>query len=203
MPGTTATQKLTYPTSGDNLKDQAQYLETLAKQVDARAAANAAILAKQLNRPCAIIDCTVANPISNQDSTSLVLFDSVVLDTAGLVDLSSDRRVITLSTTGYWLLGCYVNFTGSPGGSGCATNGALAMSLNSDNTTPGRWSNYVKDLSLGHCTVHASGLAQVSNPALPGRCYINASLACSSCTGCPTTFTVSTARMWAFKVREL
>jgi len=201
MPGTTATQKLTYPTSGDNLKEQAQYLETLAKQLDARTAANAAILARQLNRPFAAIDCTVPNSISAVNSSSLILFDSVVVDTAGLVDLSADRRVISLNSTGYWLVGAYVDFSGSPGGSNCATIGAINMQLNADNTTPGRWTNYVKDLNLVHSFVCSSGLCRVLDPALPGRIYLTASLAAG--TGCTNVLTAFTARMWAFKVREL
>jgi hypothetical protein len=201
MPGTTATQKLTYPTSGDNLKEQAQYLETLAKQLDARVAANADLLARQLDRPCAIIDCTVPNVISNQLSSSLIQFDSVVLDTAGLIDLSSDRRVITLNSTGYWLVGGYVDFQGTPGGSGCSSLGAIALALNCDNGVAARWPNFVKDLNSGHSYLHTSGLTQILSPSAPGRLYMNAAL--SGGTGCGTTFNVFTARMWAFKVREL
>lgn len=199
--GTTATQKLTYPDSGDQLNQQAQFLETLAKQVDARASANAAVLASQLNRPFAIIDCTIPNSISATDSSSLPLFDSVVVDTAGLVDLSLDRRYINLPTPGYWLLGAYVDFVGSPGGSNCATIGAINCALNCDNSVANRWTGYVKDVNTGHSYVCTSGMAQILSTALPGRVYLSASLAAG--TTCTNVFTVSTARMWAFKVREL
>jgi hypothetical protein len=198
MPGTTATQKLTYPTSGDILKEQAQYLETLAKQIDARSASNAAVLAKQLNRPMAIVDSTVPNVLSTVQGTA-VKYDSVVLDTAGLVDLSADQRVINL-TPGYWLLGGYVDFVGSPGGSNCTT-GAITLRLNCDNATPNIFSQFAKDFADTHTYVQSSGLAQVLNPALPGKQYLTADIAYG--TGCTFLLTVNTARMWAFKVREL
>lgn len=198
MPGITATQRLTYPTSGDNLKEQAQYLETLAKQLDARAAANAAILARQLDRPFALIDCTVPNVISTT-AVSVIQFDSVVLDTAGLVDLSSDRRVITIPP-GYWLLGGYVDFVGAVAGSNC-TNGAITLRLNSDNATPVNFSQMAKDFSDTHTYVECSGLAQVTDPALPGKVYLTADIAYGS--ACTFLLTANTARMWAFKVREL
>jgi hypothetical protein len=198
MPGTTATQKLTYPTSGDNLKEQAQYLETLARQVDARVASNAAMLARQLDRPFAVIDCTIPNVISTT-AVNAIDFDSVVLDTAGLVDLSSDQRVITLSP-GYWILGGYVDFIGSPGGSNCTT-GAITLRLNCDNATPNVWSQFAKDFSDAHTYVQCSGLAQVLDPALPGKVYLTADIAYG--TGCSFLLTASTARMWAFKAREL
>ena len=199
MPGTTATQKLTYPTSGDNLKDQATYLTTLAKQIDARVAANAAILASQLNRPFAVIDCTIPNQISTVALTP-IKFDSVVADTAGLVDLSADQRVITLSP-GYWIVGGYVDFVGTPGGSNCATIGGLTLRLQCDNATPSVFSQYAKDPNLGHTYIQSSGLAQVLNPATPGKLYLTADIATG--TTCTFLLTASTARMWAFKAREL
>ena len=202
MPGTTATQKLTYPTSGDNLKDQATYLATLAKQVDARVAANANILANQLNRPCAIVDCTIPNTINiTSNQLSIIKFDSVVVDTAGLVDLSADQRVIKLNSTGYWLIGSYIDFIGSPGGSNCASVGSITVGLNCDNGTPSIFSNYVKDFNAIHSYVHCSGLVQITNPALPGNVYIQGTGVGG--TGCSFLLTANTARMWAFKVREL
>jgi hypothetical protein len=198
MPGTTATQKLTYPTSGDTLNQQAQYLETLAKQVDARVKSNAAILASQLDRAFAVIDCTIPNVISTTAGTA-IKFDSVVQDTAGLVDLSTDQRVINLGT-GYWLLGGYVDFFGSPGASNCTT-GAIKLQLNCDNATPTVWSQFAKDFADTHSFVQCSGLALVSNPALPGKVYLTADIAYG--TGCTFSLTAFTARMWAFKVREL
>lgn len=200
MPGTTATQKLTYPTSGDNLRDQATYLATLAKQVDARVKANADILARQLNRPCAIIDCTTPSTISTTVSTP-IQFDTVVVDTAGLVDLSLDRRLITLNSTGYWLLGCYVDFSGTPGGSNCTTNGAINLKINCDNGTPSTWSNYVKDFNVVHSYVCCAGLTQVTSPSAPGKVYLTGDIA--NGTGCTFSLTTTAARMWAFKVREL
>jgi len=202
MPGMTATQRLTYPTSGDNLKEQAQYLETLAKQLDARAAANAAVLASQLNRPFAVIDCTIPNSISTTTTTSLIKFDSVVVDTAGLADLSADQRVITLPP-GYWLVGGYVDFLGTAGGGSNCTTGAITLRLNCDNATPNIWSQMGKDGGSGglHTYVQASGLAQVASPALPGKLYLNADIAYGS--ACTFVLTAFTARMWAFKVREL
>lgn len=201
MPGTTGTQKLTYPVSTDILKEQAQYLETLARQMDARTGASADALARQLNRPFAIIDCTVENQISATNSASLPLFDTVVVDTAGLVDLSSDRRVINLNSTGYWMIGVYLDFVGVPGGSSCATIGSINAQLRCDNGTPNRWSNYVKDQNTGHSYVHVTGLTQIISPSAPGVVYSNASI--SAGTGCANLFNVSRARMWAFKVREL
>lgn len=198
MPGTTATQKLTYPTSGDVLKDQALYLETLARQVDARVASNASILASQLDRPFAVIDCTVPNAISTT-AVSAIKFDSVVLDTAGLVDLSADQRVITIPP-GYWLLGGYVDFIGSPGGSNCTT-GAITLRLQCDNATPNVWSQMAKDFADAHTYVECSGLAQVLSPALPGKVYLTADIAYGS--ACSFSLTAFTARMWAFRVREL
>jgi hypothetical protein len=203
MPGTTATQKLTYPTSGDNLKDQALYLRTLGKQVDARVAANAAFLARQLNRPCAIIDCTIPNAINiNSNQLSIIKFDTVVVDTAGLVDLSSDQRIIKLTSTGYWLLGFYVDFQGTPGGSNCTSNGSITALLNCDNGTPNTWSNFVHDFNLTHSYVGGSGLTQITNPALPGNVYVQGT-GTGLGTGCTGLLTAATARMWAFKVREL
>lgn len=200
MPGTTATQKLTYPTSGDNLKEQAQYIETLARQVDARSASNAAVLARQLNRPCAIIDCTIPNSISTTASTS-PKFDSVVLDTAGLVDLTVDQRIMTLGT-GYWLVGGYVDFLGTAGGGSNCTTGGITLKLNCDNSTPVSWSQFAKDGAAGlHTYVQTSGLALVSSAALPGKLYLTADIAYG--TACTFVLTVNTARMWAFKVREI
>lgn len=201
MPGTTATQKLTYPVSTDVLKEQAQYLETLARQVDTRMQAGAVALAGQLNRPFAIVDCTVLHTVSATSSASLVQFDSVVVDTAGLVDFSADRRVINFNSTGYWLVGGYVDFVGTPGGSNCATIGSLVLELNCDNTNPDRWSNYVKDHNTGHSYVHVSGLAQSTDVTNLGRVYMDAFI--SAGTSCTNILNVSTARMWAFKVRDL
>jgi hypothetical protein len=168
--------------------------------VDARVNANATLLARQLNRPFALIECLTPNAISTTVQNP-IKFDSVLVDTAGLVDLSLDQRVITLNTPGYWLLGCYVDFQGSPGGSNCSTLGAINLKIQCDNGTPNTWSNYVKDFNAVHSYVCCSGLTQIASPTALGKMYVVADIA--NGTGCSFSLTAAYARMWAFKVREL
>lgn len=205
MPGTTATQKLTYPVSTDLLKEQAQYLETLARQIDARASSHAASIASQTNRPFAILDATVQRQYPTSvnavpDSAGFFDFDSVVVDTAGLVDLTASTKSISLNSTGTWVIGCYAAFTGLPGGSSCASLGSLTVNFHCDNGTPQTWGGYVKDFNTVFSYVHVSGLTRITSAGSPGLVYMDVD---NAGTGCNTLINVLKARMWAFKAREL
>jgi hypothetical protein len=203
MTGTTATQKLTYPTSGDLLKQQAQFIETLARQVDARAGASADAVASQLDRPFAVLDATVARSYPTSvaavpDRAGYVTFDSVVVDTAGLVDLTLDTTVIFLNQPGTWIVGAYADYSGTPGGSACASIGSLTMNLHAQNATPSTFHAYVKDFNLTHSYMSCSGLVRITGTSI-GRLFIDTD---NQGTSCAAALTVATARMWAFKARE-
>jgi hypothetical protein len=205
MSGTTATQKLTYPTSGDILKQQAQYIETLAKQVDARSGSTADAAAAQLDRPFAVLDATIqrTNPTSVTAAparAAFVVFDSVVIDTAALVDLTADSTVISLTSPGTWLVGAYVDYVGIPGGSSCTSVGSLTLNLRAQNANPSTFHAYVKDLNTGHSMMCCSGLTRFTNSTTIAKVFISTD---NQGTGCGTSVNVFKARMWAFKVREV
>lgn len=203
MPGTTATQRLTYPTSGDRLADQAAYIETLARQVDSRINAQVNVLAQQADRPLAIVDSKATRNIQTSvnavpKTNGLITWDTVLADTAGLVDLSVDTHIISMTSPGYWLVGCYIDFVGNPGGSSCASVGSITLHLNSQNCTPSQTNVYGKDVGgVIYTSLHASALVHVGST---GSLYMNAD---TQGTSCPTTVNVFNARMWAFKAREL
>jgi hypothetical protein len=203
--GQTATQKLNYPDSGDQLKQQAQFLETLAKQIDARGRSHSDSLDIASRPPMAIADISVQRTYAT-DSTSvtptdsLFILDSVAVDTRGIVDLTSDPHFFNLSESGYWLVGAYVDFFGTPGGSGCTTGG-IKLSLDFAGTTPNGLSNFVHDSQVAnHVALHSSGLIQVDNSLIPMPMSVFAD---NSGTGCAATLTVSSGRVWAVKVRDL
>jgi hypothetical protein len=203
MTGTTATQKLTYPTSGDLLRQQAQFIETLARQVDARSGASADSVAIQLDRPFALLDATVPRPYPTSvaavpDRAGYVVFDSVAVDTAGLVDLTGDPTVILLNQPGTWIVGCYVDYSGTPGGSSCTSLGSLTVNLHAQNASPSTYHAYVKDFNTVHSYVTCSGLVRVTGTSI-GQLFVDTD---NQGTGCLTTLTVAAARMWAFKARE-
>ncbi len=203
--GTTATQKLNYPDSSDSLKLQAQFLETLAKQIDARGRSHGDSLTIAQQPPMAIADISVQRSYATEstavlDTDSFFILDSVVIDTRGIVDLTRDPKFFFLTESGYWLVGAYVDFFGSPGGSSCTTGG-IRLQVQFDGTNPNSTLNFVHDSQVsGHVALHTSGLVQVDGTTLPMPMSVSAD---NSGTGCAATLTVASGRVWAVKVRDL
>jgi len=191
MTGTTATQNLTYPTSGDLLKDQGLYIQTLAEQLEARLNSHDADLARSKVPPFAVVEVLTPNgyPLSLP-----FVFDTVLIDTDGMVDLTVDARKIKLTRTGWWNVGIYAHM----GASGC-NPGFFSLYLDSDTNTSGvPIQQFQKENLVGYSAMVSEGDVQAN--VLP--CDIHA-YALSSGTSCSSSFTLNKARMWAYWVRDL
>lgn len=202
MPTTTGTQNLTIPTSTDNIEDQWLYHSQMAAQMEQRFNSHDADALRVNPRPLAIIDCTVSrdyplNTLSQFDRT--VLFDTVMVDTAGMVDLVSQPYAITPQETGEYHYSAYVKILPS----GCAGPGAVSMFIAAqgtgtlDGNLSGSFS--VEVGVTGSTSVNASGDVRVTALGSSiGFCQF--SFLGSSCA---QTFTTVYGRLCVYKVRDL
>jgi hypothetical protein len=186
----TATQNLTRTTVTDDPKQMNTYLETLAKEVDRRAAAHVYDLGRSSRPPFAIVRQNVETIYDTTGSPSIP-WDTVEEDTAGLVDLSVSDTVINLRQAGYWCVGAYVHTTGF---GSAASDTSLHLLAGSESTV-----GAVRDQAIGLAAVSVDLMVKITVPNLYfARAYIDfagASLA-------NTTF-LRFAEMWAYKVRDL
>lgn len=107
MPGTTATQGLIYPTSGDRACDGALQLEVLAQGIDARLTVLDGIVDNGAEPPCVLVE--YVGEALNGGGT--INWNTVQVDTAGAFDASISPAVLTLPYTApgqLWEIGCYV-----------------------------------------------------------------------------------------------
>lgn len=107
MPGTTATQGLVYPTSGDPMCDGALQLEALAKGIDARVTALDAIVDAGAEPRCVVVE-SVGDVLHGGGK---IEWNTVLVDTAGAFDssVSPDTLILPYEAPGQlWEIGGYV-----------------------------------------------------------------------------------------------
>lgn len=113
MTDKTATQNLTRTQSTDDPKQVQAYLETLATEIDQRMAAHFHDLGRSVRPPFCVarltnptvVDSAVVAP--GASFTGSVPFDTVEIDTAGMIDLSANAYTITPPEPGYYWCGGY------------------------------------------------------------------------------------------------
>jgi len=195
MSGTTVTQGLTFPTGTDKLKDIPTWLKTLATQLDGKLQSHYLDLARTEVPPFALLNN--ATPASytvtgGSSGSNILRFESVLVDTASMVDLTADNRVFNLTKPGHWCVGCYARING-PGG----TSGVRLM-LNTDfgNT----WGN-VAHHDTTNTFVWLSASAIFYTTLATDKFFVQIS---QFGTGIPgTALTVDRALAWAYWVRDL
>lgn len=194
MTDKTATQNLTRTQAGDDPRKVADYLATLATEADQRMAAHWRDVGRSQTPPFAVVRVTTpvvvdTNTINPWNGT--VPFDTVEIDTNGMVDLSASAYQINLNSPGYWWVGghavidgfgafadCYVYVRGS----GDAVNDARHNAL---------------DGPFGSGISYA---VKVNSLAAMLPAFLSVGNAGSSTR---TTTTVTFAELWACKVRDL
>lgn len=200
MTDKTATQNLTRTTASDDPKQMAAYLKQLATDADQRMAAHFFDLNRSVTPPFAVlrlytpvqVDALVIAP--GAPSPGSVPFDTVEIDTAGLVDLSANAYQIALTETGWWWVGGYAFINGfgtstnADSGVIVRANGAVVPDLRHDGL-------------LGFFGAGASG------PVTRITDVTTARPACLTVTwngGSTTSITtVNFAELWVCKVRDL
>lgn len=211
MSGITATQNLSYPTGTDLVKDHSSWVETLARQVDARLTSHDLDAARYGDsRPLCRLKTSgtqVVTPGSANRLDQIIKFDVVDVDTDGMANLDALNWGVIVNTAGYYRYGFYVsiNSTGCVLGTGYAQF-AINNSLPSSIPAPqpsfiggGRVTTAPDNQTGYSCNACSSGVARVDNPpALIGG--VSASIYAG--TTCFTTLTVLTARMWVYKIRD-
>lgn len=186
MTDKTATQNLTRTTSGDDPREMATYLKTLATETDLRMAAQFYDLGRAQSPPLAALRIT-SPVVYDGGQAPPIVWDTVVEDTSGLVDLSSDPTLIVPNEPGWWAFGGYVQTTGFG-------------SANSDTTLSiGGATNSTRDGGLGLSCPNVAGMFQVTTP---GVLFLSSYV---SWTGSSTSSltTIYYGEMWCYKVRDL
>jgi hypothetical protein len=193
MTDKTATQNLTRTQSTDDPRKVATYLKTLAVEVDQRMAAQYSEIARAQVPPAAIV--RVLNPyaIHSNDVGFNVVFDTVELDTAGLVDLSVNPKVINLGSPGYWVVGAYAECTGWPTASG---DMLLFLLSGGSSRTAGFHDGNLSFVS-GSVSVIESTSAPLTEQASLGVTFTG------TMPGGAEGSQLLYAEMWAYKVRDL
>lgn len=195
MTDKTLTQNLTRTTQYDDPRQMAAYLKTLATEADQRMASHYRDLARSQTPPFAVarlntptvFDLNISNPWNGT-----IAFDTVDIDTGGIIDLSVDASALNLTETGWWWLGGYAILDGF--GSVNADFGVYVRG-NGDASLDARHNGGAGFVGSGMSyPVRVSTLTTV-RPA-----YLTLASAGSSSR---TTSTVNFAEMWALKVRDL
>lgn len=189
MPGTTATQNLTYPTSGDKVRDQGLYIETLAKQVEARLNSHDADLLRSQIPPFALIEAGSNGYLWGNE----LVFNRVLVDTDGMVDLSKDARRINLTRTGWWNVGVHLQI----GASGC-NPGFVTVYVDGTDTSGVPIQQDQRENLQAYSAVTSEGDVQANILGCDIFAYVQ-----RSGTNCASSFTLTKARMWAYWVRDL
>lgn len=186
MTDKTATQNLTRTTATDDPKQMAGYLGTLAREVDQRMRSHFYDIGRSQVRPFAQL--SLATPITvDWTSYSYLSYDTVDVDTAGLVDLSVTASRILLKETGYWMTGGYLQTTGVS-----AANADIWMGI-------GGGYNVVRDGAVGMAPVTVTKLVRVT---APNTTYVLGQMLNSGSSGSNFT-TIQASQLWAYKVRDL
>lgn len=195
MTGTTATNNLPYPTGTDLVKDQGKYTRDLAVALDARLRAHDLDVVRSQIPPFALVERTTQKTNDNSFGGQRVLFDyeTVLEDTASLVSLETDPRVIQLNRTGWWNIGVYAKLLGTSCNPGFAT-----LYISSDS---GDFGQPLHDAQVGFVAGSSETLIQVTDssvglPKIVSSCSLSGS-------NCASTYTMLFVRMWAYWVRDL
>lgn len=121
MPGTTATQGLTYPVQTDRVVDHPTHLQVLASQVTAKLAAHTTDVARSVKVPAAVMRW---NPLPATDGyflyrhrnavpgQNIMIHNEVLVDTDNMCDLSRDSRTLFIRHPGYYMCGFYLALHG-------------------------------------------------------------------------------------------
>lgn len=195
MTGTTATQNLVYPTSGDLLKDQGKYHRDLAVALDNRLRSHDVDIARSARPPFALVERTTQKTYDLSFGGQSVLFDfeNVLEDTAGMVSLENDSSVIQTTGIGWWNIGVYAKLAQTSCSPGYCN---LYISNDTGDTV-----NLMHDAVVGFVAGSSEDLIRVVNSTI-GFPKITAHVSFSG-SNCASTFTILYARMWAYKVRDL
>jgi hypothetical protein len=181
----TSTQNLTRTT--DDPKQMAGYLGTLAREVDQRMRAHYYDLSRSQRRPFAVLRKTVPEIIDTSlVSDASIHYDTVDVDTGGMIDLSVSDITINLREPGWYCLGGYLLCTGFG-----AVNTDVWMAVNGGY-------NAVRDGGLAFSPVTVSYLTQITAPDQ----NIGSQMLWSGSSTTSST-TILSAQMWAYKVRDL
>lgn len=199
MTGTTATQNLPYPTSGDRVVDQWQHQKNLALALEDRFNAHQVDLARAANVPLIVLEQQNQRdyPTSGfSPGDELVTFDTVLVDTQGQVDLSVSTKSIPIPQPGYYRCGGYLHVVN---GLACsAGTGTLFLAIGNTNGTGSTDTNQAHDGVNGE--VEVSVCSEVRFSGTNGTLFMF-----PSTTGvtCPNFISVDYARFYAFWVRDL
>jgi hypothetical protein len=200
MVNTTATQNIRKPQSTDDPKLLAAYFEQTATDIDLRMAAHFADLARVTDPPFAVLRLNTGVNVETGfvDGAAPVVgaipFDTVDMDTAGMVDLSASQFTITLNQTGYYWVGGYARISG------------FLPSADSDprvsvrSSSGGTHSDSGHDVSGHNPGFGISGWTSVSSLATPTTLSLTVS---NNGSGTTTVTFVYQAELWAVKVRDL
>lgn len=202
MPTKTATQNLTIPSSTDYIEDQWLYQQTMASELEARFNSHALDVARYTPRQLAVIDCTITRNYTIADPNRydrFVTFDSVLVDTGGMADLSNNPWALTPQETGYYHYSAYVKILPS----GCTGPGAVQLNLGtygSGTIAANSSDSYSTEVALtGSTSVNASGELMVS---AVGSAFGHALITFLG-SSCAATYTPTYARLSLYKVRDL
>lgn len=200
MTDKTATQNLTRTQAGDDPRQMATYLQTLATEADQRMTAHLRDLARALDPPMAVLRLNV--PIQLDANVTLpgspyqggVPFDTVDLDTGGMVDLSASQFTITLTEPGWWHVGGYALLNGfSPGSSSSDVMANIRANFST-------FSDPRHDGQYGFFGSGSSGVTQVLSVAGAGPVAMVVTWSGASST---SVTTIQYAELWAVKDRDL
>lgn len=195
MTDRTVTQNLTRTTSGDDPRQVAAYLKALAIDADQRMAAQFHDLGRSQTPPFAVarvntpivIDTTISNPWNGT-----IPFDTVDIDTNGMIDLSKNAYQINLNSPGHWWVGGYAILDGL--GSANADVGVYVRAqgdAGADYRHNGLQGNMASGISY---PVRVASLAAMTPAFLTVT---------SQGPSSRNTTTVTFAELWACKVRDL
>lgn len=200
MTGTTATQNLPYPTSGDRVMDQWQHQKNLALALEDRFTSHAVDLARAGDVPLVVLEQLTSHdyPVSGAfaPGDELIQWDTVLADTAGMVDLATNPKLITITQNGYWRVSGYV---ANASGTLCAVgSGTMLVTVGSTGATGSTDTNAFHDGGQGAMAGFCSSEIRVSGNN--ATVFLSSS---STGTTCPTFITIGYARLWLYWVRDL
>lgn len=205
MPTTTGTQNLTIPSSSDFIEDQWDYHGQMARQLEQRYNLHDADAARYNPRALTIVDCTVQasypNPVTdNNQFDTMIKFDTVMVDTAGMADLENNPWALTPQETGMYHFNCYVKILPS----GCTGPGMVTLSTSARNAagtmqTIGNITQSTEVAAAGTTSVNLAGELIVT---VLGKAFGHAIIGFLG-GSCASTYTPVYARLGIYKVRDL
>lgn len=198
MTDKTATQNLTRTQGSDDPRQMASYLRSLGTDVDQRMASQYYDLGRSQIPPFALVRVYgpffVANPSTVVTGDQLLFYNSVEIDTGGMVDLSQDNSRIFLNDPGYYVVGGYMLSNGFA--QGASPNDTY---LKITSTTGVNLGSTAHDNGTGLLGVGGSTIVRVLNPNVES---IFMKTGYNGSTG-GNAMTVTLAEMWAYKLRDL